>query len=281
MQNCCVLLIQKNVFAIVCLISGLLLTAQVQAAPTAELLSFWVSSNEKNDQGIDHSAWQATLDHYLISEHSSGINRFDYKRVSRADKKRLADYLLMMQKLDPRHYAKATQKAYWINLYNALTVKLILDHYPVSSITEISEGFFSFGPWDDKVITLQGQALSLNDIEHGILRPQWKDNRIHYAVNCASMSCPNLSALAFTANNTENLLEQSASDYINHSRGVKFENGKLVVSSIYHWYKIDFGNSDASLLLHLQQYAKAALKEELTQYQGKLDHDYSWVLNQP
>ena len=269
-----------KLLALLLSITGLLPAVSVQASPDAELIEFWASSNEKNVTRIDHSLWQATLDRYLVSEHFSGINRFDYQRVSTADKERLNDYLATMQQLDPRRYAKTTQKAYWINLYNALTVKLILDNYPVSSITKLGEGLFSFGPWDDVVANIQGQALSLNDIEHGILRPQWQDNRIHYAVNCASISCPNLSGEAFSADNTAQLLELSAEAYINHPRGVRFENGELIVSSIFHWYRVDFGNRDSSLLRHLQQYAQSPLKEKLRQYRGDIDHAYDWQLNE-
>lgn len=246
---------------------------------TAVANSFWDISNENNAANIDHAAWQHLLDRYLVSDHASGINRFNYDAVSDADKHTLESYLGSMQQLDPRNYNRDVQQAYWINLYNALTIKVVLDEYPVESITTISEDFVSFGPWDDLVAEVQGQALTLNDIEHRILRPIWNDNRIHYAVNCASIGCPNLSAQAFTAANLEAQLEAAAVAYVNHPRGVHFDNGELQVSSIYHWYKVDFGNTDASLLLHLQDYAKPPLRAQLENYQGNINHDYDWNLN--
>lgn len=112
-------------------------------------------------------------------------NRFRYKAVSDTDHQKLKDYLDYLSRLTPVEYPREIQKAYWINLYNALTVDLILQHYPVESITDIGS-WYHFGPWDDEVVTASGQPLTLNDIEHRILRPLWEDNRIHYAVNCAS-----------------------------------------------------------------------------------------------
>ncbi len=255
-------------------------SSTTSAAPGSELLDFWDESDDENTATIDHNQWQQILDKYLISDHESGINRFDYKAVSKEDTKLLKGYIGGLEKLDPRDYSLAEQKAYWINIYNALTVEVILDNYPVSSITKLG-GFFAFGPWDQEATTIQGEELTLNNIEHGILRPIWQDNRIHYAVNCASMGCPNLAGTAYTAENTEEILEQAAKDYVNHERGVTFEGEKLKVSSIYHWYKVDFGDNNDSLVEHLKQYAEPELKAKLEGFDGKLTHDYDWKLNQP
>lgn len=276
---------QKNNLTVVfsaflLVLSSLILSVNVHAAPTSELIDFWDESDEENTNTIDHSKWQTVLDAYLVSNHPSGINRFNYRAVSKADKSALESYINDLKNTDPREYNLAEQKAYWINLYNALTVNLILDNYPVKSITKLG-GFFSFGPWDKEIITIEGETLTLNNIEHGILRPIWKDNRIHYAVNCASMGCPNLSATAFTAENTEALLDQSAKDYVNHTRGVKIEGDKMQVSSIYEWYKVDFGGTDASLIEHLKLYAEPQLQEKLNSFSGKITDSYDWSLNQP
>lgn len=250
-------------------------------APKNKALPFWVGSNEKSEIIVDHKPWQNILDKYLDAKHASGINRFNYAAVDKTDLKTLNNYIAKLQQIDPRNMNRAEQKAYWINLYNALTVELIVDNYPTKSITKLGESFFSFGPWDDELITIQGQALTLNNIEHGILRPYFNDNRIHYAVNCASMGCPNLAKTAYTAKNTEQLLEEGAKQYVNHKRGVDFIKGELQVSSIYHWYKEDFGGTDASLIKHLIKHAEPALAKQLKNYQGDIDHDYDWDLNQP
>ncbi len=239
----------------------------------------WDHSDEKNPASIDHQSWQQVLNRYLITNHPAGVNRFRYGDVSDADRKQLKLYLSKLQNIDPRQYKRTEQVAYWINLYNSATVDLILENYPVKSIKKIGNKLFSFGPWDDEIAQISGQSLSLNDIEHKILRPIWKDPRIHYAVNCASYGCPNLFENAFTGTNTDRLLERGAKDYINHKRGVNLKNGKLVVSSIYHWYAEDFGGSDAQLLVHLKQYASPELASQLDTFGGRIDHDYDWALN--
>lgn len=242
-------------------------------------LAFWLPHDEKSSKIIDHTEWQVLLDKYLITRSTDGINRFNYGRVIPEDRNHLTHYLSFLEMLDPRAYARAEQKAYWINLYNAVTVKLIIDHYPVKSIKKLGQGLLAFGPWDDPLVKIADQALSLNDIEHKILRPIFRDSRIHFAVNCASIGCPNLSALAYTPQNIEQQLDQGARAYVNHRRGVRFESDELIVSSIFHWYKEDFGGTDKSLLHYLSRYAEPALEQKLKTYGGKITHEYDWSLN--
>ncbi len=266
-------------YCCIALLTGLLI--QFQADVVYALNSdVWNVSNDNNTAVIDHSKWQQILDKYLVTDHPSKIHLFRYADMQPADRKILKSYLQDLQTLDPRLYSRKQQMAYWINLYNALTVNLILNHYPISTIKKTGKGWLSFGPWDDAIAEIAGQLLTLNDIEHKILRPIWKDPRIHYAVNCASLGCPNLAARAYTAENVDRLLEQGAVDYINHTRGVKFTDNKLMVSSIYHWYIEDFGGSQQGLLRHLKQYARPDLKQALTTYKGSIDHDYDWSLNE-
>jgi len=277
-----------RLWLLVCFMFGILLMSSlVSAAPKSVLIPAWQTSNQSNTDNIDHSSWQAILDDY-VSEHVSGINRVDYAKL-KASPDALDNYLKSLLAIDPRTYNLNEQFAYWVNLYNAATVQLVRDNYPIESITKIKSGFLSFGPWDKKWITVAGETLSLNDIEHGILRPIWQDNRIHYAVNCASLGCPNLSKTAFTAANTEALLEQAASDYINHPRGVSIKQGKLHISSIFDWYLVDFSNNASTsndsdkiddLIKHLITYAKPDLKLKLTQLKtNRYSDDYDWGLN--
>ena len=113
----------------------------------------------------------------------------------------------------------------------------------------------------------------MNDIEHRVLRPIWKDPRLHYALNCASLGCPNLQPKAFNSENVEFLLASGARDYINHSRGMRFEDeDKLVLSKIYDWYGVDFGDNDKELLHHLMFYAKPKMKKRLLAFSG--DNDF-------
>ncbi len=123
-------------------------------------------------------------------------------------------------------------------------------------------------------------ALSLNDVEHRILRPIFNDNRVHYALNCASLGCPNLQPKAFTAENMEQMLDEGASSYINHPRGAQIVDGRLQLSSIYKWFKVDFGGSDQKVIVHLLHYAQDDLAQSLRSYQGKLSFAYNWKLNE-
>jgi hypothetical protein len=209
------------------------------------------------------------------------VSTVAYSRVSASDKQRVGDYIVSLEGVRVGSLNRSEQFAYWVNLYNAGTVRLILDRYPVKSIRDIKlGGLFSSGPWDAKLFIVEGEALSLNDIEHRILRPIWKDPRIHYAVNCASFSCPNLQGTAFTAENSSRLLDQAARSYINSARGVDFSSGTLVLSSIYSWYAEDFGSGQAELLDHLRRYADPALAERLAGYRGKISFGYDWSLNE-
>jgi hypothetical protein len=262
---------------------ALLLVMLLSFNTTVDARSYWDQSDESTQQVIDHGQWQLILDHYLIvGVDVTAVNFFNYKGVSASDKEILSRYLTMLQATDPLNYTRAEQQAYWINLYNALTVKLILDNYPVKSITKLGNKFFSFGPWDDNAARVNGKDLTLNDIEHEILRPIWRDPRIHYAVNCASYGCPNLSAKVFTAENTEQQLEAGAYAYINHPRGVTIVGEDIVISSIYKWYSEDFGDDWNMLLTHLKQYAKPELNRKLSLFQqgdGDIDYEYDWRLN--
>lgn len=247
------------------------------AGPTPELWPRWESHQPTSEASIDHSRWSALLDRYLNTD--SQPHRFDYAGVSAADRKQLDQYLAALQATPISEHNRGEQLAYWINLYNAATIQLVLDHYPVKSITKIKSGFFSFGPWDKKFLKVEGQELSLNDIEHRILRPIFKDPRIHYAVNCASIGCPSLAAEAFTASQMEAMLSAAAALFINDPRGVRFEGDELVVSSIFEWFVVDFGGDETGVIAHLRQHADAALRQRL-QGQAEIDdYQYDWSLN--
>ena len=254
----------------------------------AKLIAIWDASDESNQEQIDHGPWQELLDAHLGAD-GEGPNRFDYRGLNSnsSDRRKLGAYLNRLQKLDPRKYSRAEQKAYWINLYNALTVKIVSDNYPVESIRDIRSkrwlaGLVFPGPWDDAYAKVAGQDISLNNIEHGILRPIWRDNRVHYGVNCASYSCPDLLTTAFTAGNTEELLDAGARAYVNDRRGVDLvDEDFMVISSVYDWFKEDFGGSEEGILEHLKLYAEGELAEELRDFEGAIDYDYDWSLNAP
>ena len=250
------------------------------AAPQAELWPKWLAHDDASTAHIDHGVWDRFLQTY-VRIGPDGIARIPYARVTALDRERLDQDLARLALTPIAGYSRAEQFAFWVDLYNELTVKLILDHYPVSSIRDIaiSPGLFAVGPWGRKLIVIAGEGLSLDDIEHRILRPIWHDPRIHYALNCAALGCPNLQAQAFTAGNAQALLDKAAVDFVNHPRGASIAAGRLTVSSIYVWYKADFGGDDSGVIAHLRRYARPPLAAALAGVTAIADDRYDWRLN--
>lgn len=249
-------------------------------APRAELWEFWVPYKPGSTSVIDHGAWDDFLTRYVTTG-NDGINRVRYRAVTSQSGQALGGYVVALQAVPVRRLNRREQLAYWINLYNAVTVKLVLEHYPVRSIRDIdiSPGLFADGPWDKKLLTIEGERLSLNDIEHRILRPLWQDPRIHYALNCASLGCPNLGAQAYSTATLEAELDGAAKAYVNHPRGARIEGDKLVVSSIYSWFRDDFGGSDTAVIAHLRRYAAPPLATMLESVSTVGKDEYDWALN--
>lgn len=272
----------KRLLVAVSFLSVMLWLSTGLAAPAPELWPRWQAHSAESTAAVDHTPWDLLLKKYVVTNHPSGINRFRYAAVSPADRLALRAYLDALQQVKVSGLKRAEQKAYWVNLYNALTVKVVLDHYPVKSIMDIdiSPGLFSQGPWDAKLLTIEGEKVSLNDIEHRILRPIFKDNRLHYALNCASLGCPDLQPQAFTAANMDWLLNMAAKAYVNSLRGARLVDGRLHVSSIYIWFQVDFGGSDAGVIEHLRRYAVGTLAQALSAYDKGLSNNYDWNLNE-
>lgn len=249
-------------------------------APSADLWERWQAHDPQNKSEIDHRIWDGFLKRYVVPG-KAGITLVRYRHVSGEDRKRLAGYIASLSALAISTYGRDEQLAYWINLYNALTVKVVLDHYPVKSIRDIdiSPGFFADGPWGKKLVSVEGEKLSLNDIEHRILRPIWQDNRVHYAVNCGSIGCPNLQNSAYTADSVDAMLEAGAKAYINSPRGVSIEGGEITVSKIYDWFIADFGHDEESVLAHIQEFADPALGKTVSTIAKIEDVAYDWQLN--
>ena len=199
------------------------LTLETHAAPKSDLWDHWTAHQPESTLVPDYQIWSDFLRRYLDTSNSDGIHRVDYAGVTAEDREGLKKYLLRLQKIPVSRLSRIQQLPYWINLYNAFTVHLILEHYPLDSIVDIRYGFFDFGPWDEKLLQIEDEEVSLNDIEHRILRPIWKDPRLHYALNCASLGCPNLQPESFHPGNVESLLNSGAHNYINHPRGLRFE----------------------------------------------------------
>ena len=179
----------------------------------------------------------------LLKKHVTPEGAVSYKGFIQ-DSVQFKEYLTLLENNHPDKdtWSRDEQLAYWINAYNAYTVKLILDHYPVKSIKDIKDGVpFVNSVWDIKFITIGGKEYDLNNIEHGIIRKRFDEPRIHFAVNCASFSCPRLRNEAFVASRLEEQLEEQTRLFFNDPRKNNIiSKDKIVISSILNWYSRDF-----------------------------------------
>lgn len=264
-----------------CVALAMLVTAMTaMAAPKPDLWERWARHDATSTARIDHADWSRLIAAYARPS-ADGVVRFGYGSVTKVDRAALDAYVAKLEVTPISTFNRREQFAFWANFYNALTVKVILDHYPVASIRDIdiSPGFFADGPWGAKLATVEGEKVALDDIEHRILRPIWKDARIHYIVNCASIGCPDIPPVALTAENADKLMNDGAVAYVNHPRGVTVKDGRIVVSSIYAWFDEDFGGTEAGVLDHLRKYAKPGLAAKLAGRDSYNDDAYDWKLN--
>ena len=209
-----------------------------------------------------HDAWDKLLQEYVTTD-----GRVNYDGIKK-DKAKLESYLKTLETNAPQDsWSRGDKMAFWINAYNANTVKLIVDNYPVASITKLDGG----KPWDVKRVKIGSKTYSLDNIENAILRPQFKDARIHFAVNCAAKSCPPLLNRAWTASNLESNFEKQAKAFINNSNFNKISAKSAQLSKIFEWYAADFGN----LIDFLNKYASSKISAG-----AKVSYvEYDWGLN--
>ncbi len=267
---------------------GLVSMFTAHATWAASVTEMFRQNNAQSTVVIDHSAWDKLLKAYVKPD-SSGLNRVDYAAFKANDHDALKAYIKALETIPVATLNRTEQFAFWANLYNAKTVDVILDYYPVTSIRQISinDSFLGFlkksvgvgGPWKAKIMEISGQKLSLDDIEHAIMRPVFKDPRVHYAVNCASIGCPNLRTNAFTSANLETELNAGAVDYVNSPRGFAVKDGSITASSIYSWFQVDFGGSKQSVIAHAIKYANPKLKSKLVKINDIGGFGYDWGLN--
>ena len=250
-------------------------------APSADLWPKWEAHDPASTQTVDHAPWGKFLKTY-VKPGGDSANRVAYGTVNEADKKSLHDYLASLRKVNVASLSRNEQLAYWINLYNALTVRVVVHFYPVDSIQDINltGGLFGGGgPWSKDLIRIDDEMISLNDIEHRILRPIWRDPRLHYAVNCASIGGPNLAVTPYTAATVNSMLIQAARDYVNSPRGVRHTSDGLVLSKIYAWFSEDFGSSETMVLDHIARHASSDMEVQIMSSTNIAAYEYDWSLN--
>ncbi len=213
-------------------------------------------------QYFDHSIWQELL------ENNVSVNgNVDYKGF-KSDTKTLKIYIESLSNIMPTSdWPKNDKLAYWINAYNALTVDLILRSYPLKSIKDIKN------PWDQRLWKLGDKLYNLNDIEHEILR-KMNEPRIHFAIVCASVSCPKLQNEAFTASHLEAQLTNATKEFLADTSKNELSENSIKLSKIFKWFKKDF-EQKGSLIDFLNTYSDLSISESAK----KSYKDYNWNLN--
>jgi hypothetical protein len=260
----------------------LFLTGLTHASFYKSLWPQWEVNNPLSKEIISHQLWQDFLNRRIITS-PENINLVDYEHFSQTDLNLLKDYLRDMAQININNYNRAEQLAYWINVYNALTVQTIANYYPISTVQEIniSPGLFSVGPWGANLITIKKTTLSLDDINNRIIRPIWNDPRTHYALNNGSIGAPNLNKNAYHGYDLEVQLNKAALTYVNSLRGVSVIEGRLIISKLYDWYEEDFGGTKQDVITHLLQFAKEPLQSQLKHTNTIDSYVYNWHLNSP
>jgi Protein of unknown function, DUF547 len=211
-----------------------------------------------------HTKWNDLLKKYVTEKGNVNYKSFN------TDSKNLDVYLKELETAIPdKNYSRNETLAYWINAYNAYTVKLIVDNYPKKSIKDIPNA------WSKKWITLAKKKYSLEDIEHTILR-KMNEPRIHFAINCASVSCPNLINEAYTADKLEKQLEASAKSFINDKTKNTIAADKVEISEIFNWFAGDFKIGKATVIDYLNKYSTVKINKN-----AKIKYKtYNWNLNE-
>ena len=221
----------------------------------------------------DHRLWDE-----MLKKHVSAAGWVDYEGWQK-DRAQLKTYLQMLSENPPDDSLWSTEEklAYWINAYNAFTVELILDNYPLKSITDLHPALYIPGVntvWHKKFFKIGGVETSLDEIEHKILRAEFEEPRIHFAIVCASFSCPRLRNEAYVASGLERQLNEQARGFINDPLRNRLSENEISISKIFKWFKGDF-TKKGSLISYLNQYASVGINPG-----ARIKHmDYNWELN--
>lgn len=255
--------------------------ASVAAAPALTALPAHAALSAFRPKGqgkVDHSVFDALLK-ATVKPDAQAYNRVDYRGVkSRIGA--LKSYTSSLEAINPTTLSRNEAHAYWINLYNAKTLEVVAEAFPVASIKKVKpdgSSLFGSGPWKAELMTVNGTALSLDDVEHEIVRALFKDPMSHYGLNCASYSCPNLAVSAYTGANINQILRQNAIDYVNHPRGVQVSKKRITASKIYSWYAGDFGGK-GNLKNHWA--GLAAPKKAAQIADARISsYEYDWSIN--
>jgi len=237
------------------------------------LVGIHIATAQESTTGVDHSAWDR-----LLQARVSDKGWVDYVGFE-SDRDDLKRYFEELANNPPNEEDLSSQAlAYWINAYNAYTVELILQYYPLQSIRDIGSKIMIpkiNSPWDIRFIAIGNQKYDLNNIEHSILRKKFKDPRIHFSIVCASYSCPRLRNRAYTADNVQRFLDDDTRIFVNDPSRNSLSADQLNLSKIFSWYKGDF-TENGSLVDFLNLYSKVKINASADISFLK----YDWSLNQ-
>lgn len=233
---------------------------RIEAIPEDTLEPNHTVEKEESHTSVSHAIWDELLRKYVSSS-----GKVNYKGL-KSEKSQLDAYIKLLSENHPDgNWARNEQLAYWINVYNAYTVKLIIENYPLKSITDLGK------PWDKPFIKLGSKTYTLNQVENEIIRPTFKEPRIHFAVNCAARSCPPLLNEAFTPEKLNSQLEKQTRAFINSAYN-SISAKKVELSKIFDWYGADFGD----LIAYVQQYTSTQIDKS-----AKVSFkEYDWALNE-
>lgn len=218
---------------------------------------------------VNHALFDAMLKQHVMK------GAVDY--VAFKNDKRFDEYLTQLSRTHPQAIRDEKERlAFWINVYNAFTIKLINDHYPVKSIREIKHG--DTGPWDIVWIEIGGTKYSLNHIEHEIIRKEFDEPRIHMALVCAAKSCPPLRAEAYTGSMLDRQLDENSAAFLHDTTKNRYDaaSGILSLSELFNWYGTDFIRTYGSA----EKFVLTMMHREEVKPKGVRYLPYDWSLNE-
>ncbi|MEO1051522.1 MAG: DUF547 domain-containing protein [Bacteroidota bacterium] len=223
---------------------------------------------------VNHAAWNT-----LLKKHVDNQGLVDYQGFMQ-DRAALKDYLLNLTNNAPntKNWTSDDRLAYWINLYNAFTIDLVLTHYPVESIKDIGPAVqipLVNTPWQIEMIDIGEEKYNLDNVEHNIIRKNFEEPRIHFALVCAAMSCPKLRQEAYTGSRLEEQLADQAQQFLKDTSKNQISPEEIKISKLFMWYKGDF-TDDMSLIAFLNQYTEVVISDD-----ADISHmNYNWKLNE-
>ena len=261
----------KNRILIVCLLL-------LSVCSVLFLYHFRVEADSRTQESVDVVSFSHDLFDQVLQEHVDKEGRVNYTKL-KANPEKLERYLDLLAVAKPTELPYNAQLAFWVNAYNALVIKGVIDHYPTTSVRKVKwfGGFFSRLKFQ-----VAGETYTLNQIEHGIIRTEFVDPRVHFILVCASTSCPPLENSAFSAETIEERLETATFKFVQNPEQVRIDRAKrrVYLSKIFKWYDDDFTEGYEGVADFLTDYLPPEDAEFLASTDVKLHHlDYDWTLN--